>query len=73
MKQLSDTMKAFTVAFAIRQLGRFGKSLVKASSDAVETRTKFEEVFQGIGDEANKAAEELAPEELAPEELGSDE
>ena len=47
-------------AFAVKSIFNFGKSLVKAGSDAQETSQKFGVVFRGITKEANAMAANLA-------------
>lgn len=52
--------KKILAAFAIVGIAKFTKSLIKAGSDAEETRNKFGVVFSTLGDEALEASEKLA-------------
>lgn len=54
-----DAGKRFSL-FATVPIALLGRSLIKAASDAEETRSKFDTVFKDIGVKASTAADELA-------------
>ena len=46
--------------FATLPLALMGRSMIRAGSDAVETKNKFNEVFSDVGKESKKAAADLS-------------
>ena len=53
---LKRVAAAVVAGFAVGKIYEWGKALVKASSDAAETQQKFDVVFAGIRDAADKTA-----------------
>ena len=56
---LKGAVAAAGIGFATKQVADFGNELLKAASDAEETANKFNVVFRGIEEDANKATDAI--------------